>query len=79
MPINTKMEQIKVKLRKWGNSLGVVLPQEILKAQNAKEGDEVFVIVKKERPNLRKLYGAYKFKQSTDEIMREIDRELYND
>lgn len=32
-----------LKLRKIGNSVGVVLPQELLAALNAKEGDEITV------------------------------------
>lgn len=34
-----------LKIRKIGNSLGVVLPREVLGAANAKEGDEVTVNV----------------------------------
>jgi antitoxin component of MazEF toxin-antitoxin module len=73
------MVQANLTLRRWGNSIGVVIPQNILSLENAKEGDEVSVIIKKKRPNLKKLYGAYKFKQSTDDIMKEIDKELYDD
>jgi len=73
------MEEIKVKLRKWGNSIGVVIPQEVLSSERAKEGDEISIIIKKKKPDLKKLFGAYKFKQPTDEIMKEIDKELYND
>ena len=73
------MEQIKVKLRRWGNSVGVVIPQETLKAVNKKEGDEVTLLLPKETNVLREMFGKYKFKKSTERIMKEIDKELYND
>ncbi len=34
----------KLKIRKVGNSPGLILPQPILKSLNLKEGDELFVI-----------------------------------
>lgn len=73
------MAQVNLRLRKWGNSIGVVVPQEVLIGEKAKEGDEVKVIIKKKKSDLRKLWGKYKFKQPTEEIMKEIDKELYND
>ncbi len=33
----------------------------------------------KEKLNLRKLFGAHKFSKPVDELMKEIDKELYND
>lgn len=73
------MAEAKLRLRKWGNSLGIVIPQDVLEKERAKEGDELFILVKKGKPNLRKLFGSYKFKKSTEKIMKEIDRDLYND
>lgn len=32
----------------------------------------------KRKPDLRKFFGAYKFKQPVEEIMDEIDRDLYD-
>jgi putative addiction module antidote len=73
------MEEIKVKLRKWGNSIGVVIPQEVLKNNNKKEGDEVTILMPKENNVLREMFGTLKAKKSTEQIMKEIDKELYND
>lgn len=53
------MEEIKVKLRKWGNSLGVVIPQEILQSVNKSEGDEVTLLIRKE-DNITDLFGKLK-------------------
>ena len=45
-----------------------------------KEGDEVKTLIMEEKKvNLRKLFGTFKFKKPTQQMMREIDKELYND
>lgn len=46
------------KARKWGNSLGVVLPFEFVKAESIEEGDEVVIVKKKH--NLGPYFGALK-------------------
>ena len=73
------MIEIKTKLRRWGNSFGIVVPQKAIEQTKAKEGDEVIILFKKEKPNLRKLFGAHKFSKPTEQLMKEIDEELYDD
>lgn len=73
------MIEVKSRLRKWGNSLGVVVPQKVIENENAREGDEVILFLKTDSENLlRKMFGSFKFKKSTDELMKEIDEELYD-
>ena len=75
------MIELKTKLRKWGNSFGVVVPQKIIIEEDAKEGDEVFILIRKEKKGnvLRETFGTMKFKKSVKEMMKETDRELYNE
>jgi len=74
------MIEIKTKLRRWGNSLGVVVPQQVIEKENSQEGDEVILLFKKNDDNLLKnIFGTFKFKKPVDEIMKEVDKELYND
>ena len=74
------MIELKTKIRKWGNSFGVVIPQKAVEAENIKEGEEVSILFNKKKTNiLRKMFGTFKFKKSTEKIMREMDKELYND
>ncbi|MBS3080477.1 AbrB/MazE/SpoVT family DNA-binding domain-containing protein [Candidatus Pacearchaeota archaeon] len=73
------MIELKSKLRKWGNSFGIVVPQKAIEEENIKEGDEITVLLGKKKPNLRKLFGAHKFKEPVEEIMKKIDKELYDD
>ncbi|MEK6873802.1 MAG: AbrB/MazE/SpoVT family DNA-binding domain-containing protein [Nanoarchaeota archaeon] len=72
------MIEIKSKLRKMGNSYIIVVPLKAIKNTNLKEGDEIEVIINKnEKVNLRKMFGTLKFKKSTDQLMKEMDKELY--
>ena len=74
------MIEIKSKLRRWGNSFGIVVPQQVIKNQNAKEGDEVVVLFSKKKDNvLKEMFGTFKFKKSTDQILKEVNRELENE
>ena len=61
------------KTRKWGSSLGVVIPKQVVKELKLRENEEVaFEITKKENP-LKELFGMGKgkIKESTEEILRE--------
>ena len=73
------MIEIKTKVRRWGNSFGVVLPQKALGNKAVKEGDEIVILVKPQKINLKKLVGGHKFSKPTDVLMKEIDKDLYND
>lgn len=47
------------------------------KSLKSDEGDDVTVLFRKEKSNLRKLFGAHKFSKSVKKLMKEIDKELY--
>ncbi len=74
------MIEIKTKLRKWGNSFGIVVPQKAIEEEKIKEGDEVTILLRKEKGNvLREMFGTFKFDRPVEEIMKEIDKDLYDD
>ena len=72
---------IKGKLKKWGNSFGVIIPKEIVDNEGFKENQEVeFLVVKNDSKKvLKETFGILKRKgnKSTEQIMREMDKELY--
>jgi len=70
--------ELKTKLRRWGNSLGIVVPQKIVEKEKAREGDEITILFRKKKPNLKKLLGAHKFSKPTEQLMKEMDEELYD-
>jgi antitoxin component of MazEF toxin-antitoxin module len=63
---------IRAFMRKWGNSLGVVIPSEEASKEGLKENDEVEIVIRK-AVDIRQLFGKYKFRdlQSLKDELRE--------
>ena len=65
------------KIRKWGNSFGVLVPKELIKKENLKVNEEVVVKLEKKK-DLMQLFGFCNFKNPTKQLMKEI-REGYGE
>ena len=50
---------IQTKLRKWGNSVGVVIPSEFLRKNNLREGQEIIIEIVKKK-TIKELFGSLK-------------------
>lgn len=63
--------QIKSKLKKWGNSYGIIVSKDIVEKEGLKEGEVVEISVRKTR-DVKRLFGRYKFGnlQAQKEAMR---------
>jgi antitoxin component of MazEF toxin-antitoxin module len=63
---------VRTVVRKWGNSLGVVIPSEEVSKEGLKENDEVEIVIRK-AVDIRQLFGKYKFRdlQSAKDELRE--------
>jgi len=74
------MTELVTKIRRWGNSFGIIIPHEVMKSKGLKEGEEVdAILLKKKKGNvLRETFGKAKFKKSTVQMMKETDEELYD-
>ncbi len=69
---------LKTRIRKWGNSVGVVIPKEELQVKNLHIGDEVFIDVQKKN-NLMEVFGSLKdwkidAQKTKDELRKEWDK-----
>ena len=75
------MIEIKTKLQKWGNSFGIVVPLSIAMQQEMKNGDEVSVLLKKRQKSnvLKEIFGSHKFSKPINQLLKEADKELYNE
>lgn len=74
------MKEIKTILKKNGSAFNIDIPSEAINEENLKEGDEITLMLKKDKGNvLREMFGTFKFKRPVDEIMKEVDKDLYND
>ncbi len=68
--------------RKWGNSLGITLPKELVEKEHIKENEEIKIFIMKKNHTFQKTFGMLKGKfgkKSTQQIKDEIRAELYND
>lgn len=65
------------KARKWGNSLGIVLPFEFVKAEGVEEGDEV--VVRRKKHDLRALRGILKGAKMTAQEFKDEARKGWGD
>ncbi len=69
-----QMEQFKAIPKKWGNSLGITIPAEVVKEENIKPKKEVIVLVFGDKTRkLKNMFGTLKLKKSTQKVMEEID------
>ena len=67
--------QTMVKTKKWGHSIGVVLPTNFVKEQHIKPGEQIIINVEKKTNVLRELFGALPELKDIDlkEIRKELD------
>lgn len=71
------MMEIKAKTKKWGNSIGVLIPKEVIRRENIKPEQEIILTINKKPITKGKdIWGTLKFKESTEKLMREIDKEF---
>ena len=70
------MIELKTKLRRWGNSFGIVVPISAVEKERASEGDEITIIMRKDKPELKRLFGALKnWKIDSQKFKDEIRKE----
>ena len=53
--------QARSKIKRWGNSYGVIVPKEIVEKEGLKEGETVEISVRK-TGDVNRLFGRYRFK-----------------
>lgn len=58
---------VEVTVKKWGNSVGVVLPMDFVEKQGIHEEDKILIEVVK-KADLRHLFGSLKRKMSGQEF-----------
>ncbi len=66
------MKEFETLAKEWGDSLGVVIPKEIVEEEGIKPKKKITVFVMGKKPNLRKIFGTLKFKKSAQEIKNEM-------
>ena len=73
------MIAIETRVRRWGHSLGLVIPKEKAKLLRLRSGDKMEALIFKKKTNvLREVFGTAKFSKSVKEMMKEDDKLLYD-
>ena len=69
------MGSFQARPKPWGNSLGIVLPREIVEREHLTKNTEITIIVipKAAQQKIKETFGTLKLKISTSQAMREID------
>ena len=73
------VETFDVSIRRWGNSLGAVLPSTIIEKNKLKENDKIKIFVIKESDVLKRTFGSLKgkLKLSGQEMKDMLRKELH--
>lgn len=71
------MIECETKLKNWGNSIGLIIPKKDVKKEKLHENQVVrAIIIPKKMIKVKDIFGKMNFKKSTEQIMKEIDKEL---
>ena len=68
------VEMLVCKTKKWGNSVGIRIPKKTAEELGIKEEQEIIIEIRKKENPLRELFGALKFDEPTEKILKEIRR-----
>ena len=71
------MIEYQVQLKKWGNSVGLIVPKEALEKESLKPRQMVRAIITPVKTlKVKDVFGKLKLKKSTAKIMAEIDKDF---
>jgi len=70
--MRSEEERLKAGVRKWGHSLGVILPKPITRKLNLREHETVELKIKRRETGLMDLFGTLKFPEPTKKMMKTI-------
>ena len=72
---------IQAEVRKWGNSLGVIIPKETVEREHIKEKEKIKFLILRDSNVLSSTFGMVKskWKKSAQRIKDQSRKELYND
>jgi len=58
--------------KKWGNSLGLIVPAEVVHAHNLRDGDYLEIEIRRKVPRPEELSGTWKFRRNLWDLIREM-------
>jgi len=75
------MIEAESKVRKWGNSLGIIIPKETVKKEHIREKERLKFIIIRDNRILKESFGILKgkLKKSAQQFKDQARKELYSD
>lgn len=73
------MREVKAKVREWGRSLGIVLPKNVAEEETIRKDDTVTLLLVKKSNALEETFGTLRFKKPTTEMLKESDKESWDE
>ena len=68
---------LKTKTKKWGNSIGIIIPSDTVEKLHIQPEEEIFFEIKKKTNVLRELFGACKFNNKlTEQLIKENKEDM---
>lgn len=70
--------EIEARTKKWGSSLGIVIPKDLVERENLKENQfiKILAVETQKKTKVKDIFGKLKFKRPTQEILDETDRDF---
>lgn len=69
--------EIETTTKKWGSSLGIIIPKELVKEERLREGQEIRIdILSKKKTTGTDIFGKLKFKKPIQVLLDETDKDF---
>ncbi len=69
--------EIETKTKKWGSSLGIIIPKEIVKEERLQEDQKIRIdILSRKKTTGADIFGKLKFKKPIQILLDETDRDF---
>ncbi|KKK80745.1 hypothetical protein LCGC14_2820420 [marine sediment metagenome] len=70
--------EIETETRKWGSSLGIIIPKKIVEKENLKQKQKIKILAieTEQKTSVKDIFGKLKFKRPIQEILDEVDRDF---
>ncbi len=67
------LQAVLAKAKKWGNSIGLVIPSDLVKREGIRPGDTVEVVLRRRLPRLEELGGTVRLRHNLEDVLLEME------
>ncbi|MBL7148225.1 MAG: AbrB/MazE/SpoVT family DNA-binding domain-containing protein [Nanoarchaeota archaeon] len=69
--------EVEIKTKKWGSSLGIIIPKEVVRRERIQEGQEIKInILSKRKTTGADIFGKLRFKKPIQILLNETDKDF---